>query len=51
MAGSSFLRTIRQAGGMLVVALALAVPLAAQAQADRVTTVKDERGWRLQVNG
>ena len=36
---------------MLVVALALGAPLAAQAQADQVTTVKDEKGWRLQVNG
>ncbi len=36
---------------MLVVALALAAPLVAHAQADRVTTVKDEKGWRLQVNG
>jgi beta-galactosidase len=51
MAGSSFLRTIRRAGGVLVVALALAAPLAAYAQADRVTTVKDEKGWKLQVNG
>jgi hypothetical protein len=37
--------------GLLVVALALATPLTAHAQADRVTTYKDENGWRLQVNG
>jgi len=51
MAVSSFLRNMRQAGGLLVIALALAAPLQAQAQADRVTTFKDDKGWKLQVNG
>jgi hypothetical protein len=51
MARSSFLQQMTKAGSQLVVALALAAPLAAHAQADRVTTYKDEQGWKLQVNG
>ena len=51
MAGSNFLRRMTRVSGLLVVALALAAPLAAHAQADRVTTHKDEQGWKLKVNG
>ena len=51
MAGSSFLRRMTKAGSLLVVALVLATPQGAHAQADRVTTYKDEKGWKLQVNG
>ena len=51
MAASSFLRRLTRAGRLLLLAAAFAAPLAAHAQADRVTTYKDEKGWRLQVNG
>jgi beta-galactosidase len=51
MAGSNFLRRMTKVCSLLLVAVALAMPLAAQAQADRVTTHKDEKGWKLQVNG
>jgi len=51
MAGSSFLRRVTKTASQLVVVLALAVPLAVHAQPNRVTTYKDEQGWRLQVNG
>ena len=51
MASSSVLRQAIQALSLLAIALALGLPLAAHAQADRVTTYKDEQGWKLQVNG
>ncbi|HSN71187.1 MAG TPA: hypothetical protein VLT59_06750, partial [Steroidobacteraceae bacterium] len=51
MAGSSFLRRNGLAGGLLTVLFALGLPLDGHAQADKVTTYKDERGWKLQVNG
>jgi beta-galactosidase len=51
MVVSSILPNMRQAGRLLIMVLALGAPLAAHAQADRVTTYKDEQGWKLQVNG
>ncbi len=51
MVVSSILLNMRQAGRLLIMVLALGASLAAHAQADRVTTYKDEQGWKLQVNG
>jgi beta-galactosidase len=55
MSGLTTLRSVRQSRLLLVLAglatvLALAAPGAASA-ADKVTTYKDENGWKLQVNG
>ncbi|MEN7341352.1 MAG: hypothetical protein AAAFM81_00360 [Pseudomonadota bacterium] len=43
-------RVIKIAGLMLAVVM-LAMPVVSQAQVNRVTTVQDENGWRLQVDG
>jgi hypothetical protein len=45
-------RRMKKVCSFLAVVLALYVPFASQAQAtDKVTTYKDENGWKLQVNG
>lgn len=36
---------------LVIAAVALAMPAISHAQVDRVTTYKDENGWKLQVNG
>ncbi len=52
MAGSSFSKCMNRAFSILAVMLVFCLPQAGFAQgADVVTTVKDESGWRLQVNG
>ncbi len=51
MAGMSLTKRLQIAFGLLVLALALSLPGVSHAQSDVVTTVKDENGWKLQVNG
>ncbi len=51
MAGSSFFNRMTKIGSALAVMLVLCVPLVSHAQVDKVTTYKDENGWKLQVNG
>ena len=51
MAGSSFFKRMSKVGRILAVMLVFSVPLASHAQVDKVTTYKDESGWKLQVNG
>ena len=52
MKGSSFFKRIRQVGSVVAVTLVLSTAFASQAHAvDKVTTYKDENGWKLQVNG
>ena len=52
MARISFFAGLKKLGSLMAVSLLLGVAFAAPAQAaDKVTTVKDENGWKLQVNG
>ena len=52
MKGSSFFKRIKQVGSLVAVTLVLSTAFASQAHAvDKVTTYKDENGWKLQVNG
>jgi beta-galactosidase len=51
MAGISFFKRGTGIAGLLLVALALVAPLESFAQADKVTTYRDQDGWKLQVNG
>ena len=52
MSGLSFFNSMKKVCGFVVVIAALAVPFASQAQAQsKVTTYKDEKGWKLQVDG
>ncbi len=51
MAKSRVFERITRIGGLLAVTLFLYGPLPAQAQVDKVTTYKDERGWKILVNG
>jgi len=52
MAGSSFLKSMNKVFSILAIMLVFSVPQASFAQgADVVTTVKDESGWKLKVNG
>ncbi|MBT8086207.1 MAG: hypothetical protein KJN72_13345 [Woeseia sp.] len=52
MAGTSFFKSINRVCNTLAVVLLLSLPYASQAQGvDKVTTYKDENGWKLQVNG
>ena len=51
MAGLSFFNGVNKVCGLLAVMLIFCVPLVSHAQVDKVTTYKDENGWKLQVNG
>ena len=51
MAGSSFFKSMKKVCSTLAVVLVFCVPLVSHAQVDKVTTYKDENGWKLQVNG
>jgi hypothetical protein len=51
MAGSNFIKRMTRFGSLLAVMLVFCVPLAAHAQVNKVTTVKGEDGWKLQVDG
>ena len=52
MAGPGFFKCVKNARSLLAVLLVFCGPLAVQANAaDVVTTYKDEKGWKLQVNG
>ncbi len=51
MGDTSVYQTLRKLGGLLAVAFLFCVPVASHAQVDKVTTYKDEQGWRLKVNG
>ncbi len=51
MAKSKRLHTLVQAMGIVAVALFVSLPIQGFAQVDKVTTYKDDQGWRLQVNG
>ena len=51
MARSSFFNNTNKISSLLAVMLLCLAPLASHAQVDRVTTYKDENGWKLQVNG
>ena len=52
MPGTSIFKRIKEICSLLTVSLFLSATFAAQAEAaDVVTTVKDENGWKLQVNG
>ncbi len=52
MAGMSVFKSIKQVCGVLAVSLVFMTVFASQANAaDKVTTFKDESGWKLQVNG
>ncbi|MEL6869180.1 MAG: hypothetical protein AAFO81_05215 [Pseudomonadota bacterium] len=48
---SGLLGAIARISCLLMAVTALALPAVSHAQADRVTTVKDDTGWKLQVNG
>ena len=48
---SGLLHCTALVGSMFALLLGFSVPLAARAQSDQVTTYKDERGWKLKVNG
>lgn len=50
MAISRAFAGVKRIGGLLAVMLFLCAPTV-HAQVDKVTTYKDENGWRLQVNG
>ena len=51
MSGSSFFKCMTKGCSMLAVILVFCAPLASHAQVDKVTTYKDENGWKLLVNG
>ncbi len=52
MAGSSFFKSMSRVFSILAIMLVVCAPQAGFAQgADVVTTVKDESGWKLKVNG
>ncbi len=52
MAGISFFKSIRKVIGLAAAVVVLSAPFAGQVHAaDFVTTVKDDSGWKLQVNG
>ncbi len=51
MAGTSFLTRVRSVAGVLALTVVFLLPGLSHAQVDRVTTVKTEEGWKLQVNG
>ena len=51
MSGSSFSKSMAKFCSTLAVILVFCVPLVSHAQVDKVTTYKDENGWKLQVNG
>ena len=52
MTALSLFRVMKKACGILTILLAFYVPFISQAQAtDKVTTYKDENGWKLKVNG
>ncbi|NNC58188.1 MAG: hypothetical protein HKO12_11560 [Woeseiaceae bacterium] len=51
MAGLSFGKGMNKVCDTLAVMLMFCVPLVCHAQVDKVTTYKDENGWKLQVNG
>jgi len=51
MAGSNFIKRMTKFGSLLAVMLVFFAPLVSHAQVDRVTTLKNESGWKLQVNG
>ena len=51
MAGSNFIKRVTKFGSLLAVVLVFCAPLASHAQVDKVTTFKDDSGWKLQVNG
>ncbi|MBT8050119.1 MAG: hypothetical protein KJO70_02910, partial [Gammaproteobacteria bacterium] len=51
MANLNMLKRVTGAGTLLAAVLIFAAPMAAQAQVHDVQTVRDETGWRLQVDG
>ena len=51
MAGSNFIKRVTKFGSLLAAVLVFCAPLASHAQVDKVTTFKDDSGWKLQVNG
>ncbi len=51
MAGLSFFKSMTKVCSTLAVILVFCMPLVSHAQVDKVTTYKDENGWKLQVNG
>ncbi len=51
MAVLSLFKNIHKVCSMLAVMLVFCVPFVSHAQVDKVTTYKDENGWKLQVNG
>jgi hypothetical protein len=51
MGDSGLMERIVRLGSILLLAAALVSPADSQAQVNRVTTVKDEKGWRLKVDG
>ncbi len=52
MSGLTLFKRIQHAGSVLAVTAALGMSLASEAQAvEKVTTYKDENGWKLQVDG
>ena len=52
MSGLNLFKCMKKVCSMLTIILAISAPFVSQAQAsDKVTTYKDENGWKLQVNG
>ena len=51
MAKTSAFQSITKICGLLSVALLFSLPMVGYAQVDKVTTYKDENGWKLLVNG
>ena len=51
MARTSFLNRLTRLASLLAITLVLVAPGAAYAQANNVETYKDEKGWKLLVDG
>ena len=51
MSGLSFFKGMTKVCSTLAVVLVFCLPLVSHAQVDKVTTFKDDSGWKLQVNG
>ena len=51
MAGVRLLTSTRKIRGHLAAMFVFCLPFVSYAQVDKVTTYKDENGWKLQVNG
>jgi beta-galactosidase len=51
MSAFLFLRRIGTVSGLFILLFAAGLPIETHANGDRVTTHRDERGWKLEVNG